>query len=173
MKCGAVRKLCLESVLSLNTARKMENFELVPRSENTFFILVTASKFTNFLFRKPIVSVIICIQTQHFIPVTYFNWFLRSFKQFQFIQKNISFSISTIPFVYWHIPGEHVLFTYQLILRYLLKIISSKLKSYTSPNYLFKVWLVVLFKVLVPTIKICDLRGYKNRVQFSFLLISI
>ena len=43
--------------------RKMENFELVPRSENTFFIFITASKFINLLFRKPIVSVIIYIQT--------------------------------------------------------------------------------------------------------------
>ena len=37
---------------------------------------------------------------------------LRSFKQFQFIQKNISFSISTIPFVCWHILGEHVFLAY-------------------------------------------------------------
>ena len=44
----------------------MENFELVPRSwqdEKYILYFITASKFTSFLVRKTIASVIIYIQT--------------------------------------------------------------------------------------------------------------
>ena len=49
--------------------------------------------------------------------MTFVNYFLRYFKQFQFMQKNISFSISTIPFMYWHSPRERFL-GYSLIYCY-------------------------------------------------------